>query len=168
MADNDGKLYIIITDRLPEGTSPGGISIQNNSESNSKKLSKNNNILLNYAEHKFFDFVRQEVRTAIDYQISNIGNFTGDYITQRHVSAAKQGVLTNVGLITTAIAAGKFAGPIGAIIATTVSIGANLINMGLDYKTNMIQNSKTNYSISQLKDRSGLNTLRDGSRGTEN
>jgi len=166
MAD-DGKIYIIITDKLPAGTSPGTGPGMATTPSGSSSGSKSN-IIMDYAAHEFFNLIKREALVAINYNLNNIGNFTGDYITQRHVNETRT-ILSDVASLGIATIAGaKFGGAPGAIIATVVQAAGLATSAIVNYSLNQIQNTKTNYEISQLKDRSGLNSLKDGSRGTEN
>lgn len=165
---NDGKIYIIITDQRPGGNQSGGSGstvINNNTTTNQNQSS---NMVSSYVAHKFYDFMIQEVKQIINYQLNNYGNFTGDYQTQRHINSARQGLNFGLGLGGAVATGAMQAGPIGAATAAIVYIGSYTINTVLDYNLNMLENRKTNYEISQLRDRVGLNVLKDGSRGTEN
>lgn len=160
---NDGKIYIIITDKTPGGDGqPGGSTIIN------KEDKSKNNALSDYAAHQFFNLITNQTKNIINYQLNNIGNFTGEYDTQRHVNFARQTISSLIGLGMAAISGAKYGGGWGALIGVTVATTGMLINSGLQYNSDLLQNKKTNYEIAQLRDRSGLNTLKDGSRGTEN
>lgn len=78
---NDGKIYIIITDKRPSG---GSSDISNDKEESSTK----DNVFLDFAGHKFFNMIQSQMKKDIMYNINNIGNFTGDYITQKNVNEA--------------------------------------------------------------------------------
>ena len=53
------------------------------------------------------------------------------------------------------------------MISTAVTTASIAINAGYESYTQRLQNARTNYSIDQLRRRSGLNIYTDGSRGTE-
>lgn len=166
----DGKIYIIITDKLPQdtpGPGPGPAPTPSGNPSSSSGGNKNN-IILDYAAHQFFNLIKETTTKIINYQLNNVGNFTGDYITQRHINFARGNLNVLVGIGGAAVAGFKYGGPWGALIAATVATVATGVSGALDYNTNLIQNTKTNYAIAQLRERSGLNSLKDGSRGTEN
>ena len=67
----DGKIYIIVTDQLPGGGGPLVPDRQSGSEKEKK-----DNALSDFARHKFFNFIESQAKQAINYSISNIGNFT--------------------------------------------------------------------------------------------
>ena len=161
MANN--KLYITISDkRLGDGNG------QVPSNSASKSEEKEDTLLKRYAEHELFHFVKSSAMTTINYSVSNIGNMTGDYITQRKVATAKQMVESGVSIGMSTLAGAKVGGPIGAAIGFVVGVGGNAINGYFEDLKNRTENAKTNYNIEQLRDKVGLNTKLDGSRGTEN
>ena len=56
----------------------------------------------------------------------------------------------------------------GAGIAAGITLVSSLINFSLESYSIGVAEKKANYAIEQLRARSGLNTLNDGSRGTEN
>jgi len=167
MAD-DGKIYIIITDKLPAGTSSPGAPGMATTPSGAAATGTKNNIIMDYAAHEFFNLIKKEVGVVINYNLNNIGNFTGDYITQRHINETRTILSDITSLGIAAVAGAKFGGVPGAIIATVVQATGLVTSAVVNYNLNQVQNTKVNYEIDQLKDRSGLNTLRDGSRGTLN
>ena len=161
MANN--KLYITISDkRLGDGQATGSETPSTNTEEE-----KQSNSIRRYAEHELYHFVKSAAMTTINYSISNIGNMTGDYITQRKVTTAKQMVESGVSIAMTTIAGAKY-GSVGAAIGFAVGVGGNAINGYFEDLKNRVENTKTNYNIEQLRNKVGLNTKLDGSRGTEN
>ena len=161
MAD-DGKLYIIISDR-PDAAGTDATDVGEVAETEDKKKQTG----LDYAKHRFFNFIESQAKQTVMYGINNIGNFTGDYITQRKIQETVQmtNMLLNIGTAT--LAGAKYGAP-GAIAGFTIAIAGTAINAGLSEYSQWISNRKINYSIDRLRERSGLNQSLDGSRGTEN
>ena len=157
MAD---KLYITISDERGGGTptpKPEG----------SKSKDKESDTLGRYIEHEAFHLVKSQVTKEVNFSLSNIGNFTGDYITQRKVNEAKQLVDGLVSIGMTTLAGAKY-GVWGAVAGFVVGTIGQLSSGFYDNITNQAENAKVNYDMSQLRNRAGLNTVFDGSRGTEN
>jgi len=99
------------------------------------------------------------VRQAVQFGLSNVGNFTGDYITQRNINRALE-TLNGV----SSVAMGAMAGGwVGAVIATA-SLAVRGITQEISRQINY-QNEEINTSMA--RQRSG-NVHTDGSRGTEN
>lgn len=169
MAEQDNKLYITISDKRGEG---GGKPVPEEENGTSgmtfeKMREHENDLLRRYAEHEMFHVVKSTATRTVNFAISNIGNFTGDYITQKDVNWLK-GVASNVTSIGLTTLAGAKYGPVGAAIGFVVGAASVVTNSIFTEITNQVQISKSNYSIGQLRDRVGLNTIYDGSRGTEN
>ena len=161
MADYQGKkIYIVITDQRPDGNNGANGSRQQDDD--------NRNPIKRYAEHQFYNFIKSESQTAVNYTINNIGNFTGNYQVQREVQNVVKHANGLVSLGESAIYGASIGGLAGAGLAVGVSLVSSLINFGLESYSIGIAEKKTNYAIEQLRARSGLNTLNDGSRGTEN
>ena len=158
---NKNKLYITISDeRGGDGPTPtpqpGGAK------------EKDSNALGRYVEHQMFHLVKRQATQAVNFAISNIGNFTGDYIAQRKVNVAKQAIsgVMQVGEATLAGAGvGGWVGAIVGFVLGGLSLVADSVYGEMQNQTN---NAITNLEIAQLRDRAGLNTVYDGSRGTEN
>ena len=162
----NGKIYIYVTDKLPQGDgqpTPG----PGTSDSNKKEES---NLLLHYARDKIINTTKQAVMSNINFALNNIGNFTGNYQLQRDIESTQRilNSITNIG--TSAWAGFKITGgnPWGALIGATVAtfneasgIVRNEILIG-------VQTKKANREVNVLRQRSGLNSLTDGSMGTEN
>lgn len=162
---SDGKIYIVITDKRPEGE--GGSVIQ--SQSSSVQQEKNEYALIDHwAKGKLINEVKSLSRSAVMYSLNNIGNFTGNYIMQTQVNNTISNLssLANIGV--SAIAGAKMFGIPGAIIAGSLAIINSNVSSALHIHSLRVENRKINYEIEQLRDRAGLNTTLDGSRGTEN
>lgn len=164
---SDGKIYIVITDKAPNQSQA---SISNNQIVNNTPVKQNDSLISHWAKNNMIDLVKSISNKAIMYELSNIGNFTGNYIEQTHINNAMSN-LSAIGSIGTGALSGFLAtggNPLGALMGASLS----LINTGvgglLNMNSLMVQNKHTNYEIAQLRDRAGLNTLKDGSRGTEN
>ena len=160
----DGKIYIIVTDKLPQSTQAGVAAFPSEPK---QEANKQNNRTWGYVEHRVANFAEQQALKAVNYTLSNIGNFTGDYQAQRDVNAGLTVIhnLMNIGMAT--LAGAKF-GPVGAAVGAGLAVSSIAINFAYEQKSLEIQQKKSNHQINILKQRSGLNTLRDGSRGTEN
>ena len=163
---NDGKIYIIVTDKLPDGK---GEPAPETSKKKEEETS-DNSLLMHWARDSLINTVKQTVNTSIHYAISNIGNFTGDYMTQRQVNNAIHNINSLKSIGSTALAGFVASGgnPIGAVIGASLAVVNQTISSIFEITSNSISNKKVNYEIEQLRDRSGMNTLLDGSRGTEN
>lgn len=166
MANNNGKLYITISDERGVGYGVGNLGGTNGG--NQPAESKDGSIITRYAEHELFHLAKRTVQQAVNYQLSNIGNFTGNYIRQEEVNQLRQGVSDLMNVAVSTFAGFATAGPIGAVagfVAGATSIVSSAIYSDLSAK---VSYAKTNFSISQLRERAGLNATYDGSRGTEN
>ena len=83
---SDGKIYIVITDKLPTESQAQASSVSANNKSNAS--GGGNDILKHWAKSRLISEVEHLGMTAVNYQLSNIGNFTGDYIAQNNVNNA--------------------------------------------------------------------------------
>ena len=162
MSNTDGKIYIYVTNKLPNEA--GAVA----SNGTGKQDKQDSELLSHWARAKLIGTVKGVANGCVNYSLNNIGNFTGDYITQMNVDNALNNLnnIANIGL--TALAGFKIAGPIGAVISGSLALISSGVNSALNIRSMQIANNKMNYEIQQLKVRSGLNTLLDGSRGTEN
>lgn len=159
---NDGKIYIIVTDKLPAGGDTPAPAEPVTKE-------KKEDLFSHWARQRLLGEAKQLAQGAVMYSLHNIGNFTGDYITQAHVNNAMSAVSGLASIGTAALAGFKYTGsPIGAVIAASIAVINKVVSGAQTSYSNYVQNQKTNYEIEQLRERSGLNTLVDGSRGTEN
>lgn len=153
------KLYVVITNEKPNNKSlvSGGNTGQ-----------EKQNTVGRYAEHHLFHQAKNLATQTVNYTLANIGNFTGDYITQRQVNIAKQQIsnLMNIGMAT----AGGFAtaGVVGGLVGFTIATSSIIASSVFQEHSNVVENQKINYSIGELRKRAGLNVSLDGSRGTEN
>ena len=161
MAKND-KLYIIITDKREESVAttpaPSDSAIQSNDDTAFGR----------YAEHEFFHLIKENINRGANFAINNIGNITGDYISQRGVNEAKQLASGLTGVAMSTIAGFKIGGQAGAIVGFIAGTASALSSSYFDYSQKTIDTAKANLEINELRSRAGLNTIYDGSRGTEN
>ena len=157
MADAKNKLYITISDKRGEDSNGNS----------AKEKEKESDTLGRYAEHEVFHLLKSTASKTINYSISNIGNFTGDYITQRKVNMCKDAIDSAMTIGMSMIAGSKF-GPVGTAVGFVVGVASEVTGSVFEDISNRAENRKTNYNIEQLRDRVGLNTKLDGSRGTEN
>lgn len=154
-----GKIYVIVTDDPDRAKATG--------KGKNGTASDKNELTAHWARQKLLNEAKSLITTAVLYNLSNIGNFTGDYITQTHMNDGIS-IVQSFMDIGTATIAGAHYGPIGAIVGASFAIINKGVNSILSIHSNRVQNNKTNYEIAQLRNRSGLNATMDGSRGTEN
>lgn len=169
MADN--KLYITITDsRNTKNGYSGSVPTKggNAQGATANKENDEDSALKRYAEHELFHLVKGTATKAVNFSINNIGNFTGNYIQQQEVNEVKQGISGLVSIGFSTLAGAKLGGLPGAIVGFVVGVGSIVVDTVFDDISNRAQNSKNNFEISMLRERVGLNTIYDGSRGTEN
>lgn len=158
----DGKIYIIITNRLPNGMSPNPEEDENQGgEGNSGQ-----SLFSHWAKQRLINEAKSLATNSVMHTLHNIGNFTGDYMTQSHVNSALSAINGLIDIGTAAIAGAKF-GPAGAAIGAAIAIVNKGVSSGYALYQGYLENQRTNYEIRQLRDRSGMNALLDGSRGTE-
>lgn len=160
---NDGKIYIIVTDQLPNG---GGQVVPDSSKKDKDKDKEGH--FASWAVHQYLSLVKEQALNNINFAINNIGNFTGDYQTQRAAQTAMSFINEMAGLGAAIFAGAKMGGVPGAIVATSVYGINKAVSTIQTYQLINLQQKQTDYSIKQLQNRSGLNTRYDGSRGTEN
>lgn len=155
---SDGKIFITISDQRGQAPQQPSGSSQPTSQQpiNTNDKSKSKGVGSNVIAHQFLHFAENQAKQFIDYSISNIGNFQGDFQTQREIQNAMSVGRTLIG-IGTAFATG---GIVGGLIATA-GVG---INMAYQYHTGQVMTNQQNYSIEQLKKLSGLSSLTNGSR----
>lgn len=165
MAENN-KLYITITDSRGQGNGDGTTPTPNNQ----KQLEQSNNLASRYAEHEMQHFVKNTINKSVNFAVSNVGNFTGNYIAQAKVNETKQAVTSLMALATSAFAGFSMSGGniFGAAAGFLAGAESMLFSATLDVVEREVEYAKTNYDIEQLRARVGLNTTKDGSRGTEN
>lgn len=162
---NDGRIYIIISDkRGGDGTPTPGVP----DEKKPQQTSGSSNMLLDFAKHKFFNLIESQAKQAVNYSISNIGNFTGDYLKQQNLQSCitfmnQFGSLGST-FVTASLATGS---PVGGLVASTVQLASSLGTGALQEYSFYIADKKQNYEISQLRKRSGLSSLDNNGRGTK-
>lgn len=163
MANNDGKIYITISDRRFGGNKAEA------DEQNNLDKDKKDKTLAKFAQHKFFNLIEAQAKQAISYSINNIGNFTGDYIKQQQVQSSKEAIDFLINLGQSAYAGFKLSGgsPWGAVIGAAVAVAGSAINYGEQIYAGQVENRRQNLEINQLRTRAGLNSTNNGSRGTD-
>lgn len=165
MAD-DGKIYITISDKRsgrpgePKPDTPKKEKVSKLAVDREAYKDSIDNLLCHDAAH----FLKQQASTIVNYSISNIGNFTGSYQTQREIQEAISVGTTMAGFAST-IATGYIMGDgAGAVAAGILAIGSFSINKALEIRTSNFQNRKQNRDIDLLRKISGLDSLTNGSR----
>ena len=156
----DGKLYIIVTDQLPNG---GGPLLPDQPKEKDKEKT---NALGEFAQHQFFNLIERQTKQAVSYTLNNIGNFTGDYVAQQQVNNV-MGVVQFAERVGLAAIAGAKYGGWGSLIAAGIVVAGEAANQGMQFITGYFENKRQNRLSDQLRTRSGLNSVNNGSRGTE-
>lgn len=158
----DGKIYITITDEPVSGkttsTSTSG-STQDKKDENDNK----NSLFGDFAKHQFFNFVESQAKQFISYSIGNIGNFTGNYQSQRQVQETLKIGNMIKGIAMSVVAGSKFGLP-GALIAGSIAIASTAINLAYENHTLDVQTKQQNREIAMMRQLSGLDGLTNGSR----
>ena len=163
MANNDGKIYITISDRRF-----GGNKAEADEQNNLDKQKEKKNPLSDFAKHKFFNFIEAQTKQVVNYSINNIGNFTGDYVSQQQTQDAVAILSGLMDIGAAAFAGFKYSGsPYGALIGAGIAIAGKAISRGQQLAVGYSQNELQNRQIAQLRTRAGLNSSNNGSRGTE-
>lgn len=157
------KIYITISDKR----GVGGLSTDG-SNKNGGKDQDTESLFGSYVKHEVFNFVKQQAKKVVDYSLGNIGNFTGDYTTQRQVNTSLSALSQGLGIALSTKVGFKVGGVPGALIGFAIGVAATGITNALQDNTQKNENYRTNYQIAQLRERAGLNVYKDGSRGTEN
>ena len=161
---NDGKIYIIVTNKLPNNSGTPDTSAKANKEASDEK----EDLFGHWAKNQILSTIKSTATSAVNYSLSNIGNFTGDYLAQAQVNIARNNLNSLMSIGMSAVAGFKFAGPPGAVIMGSMALISQSVSGIFAIHSARVANSKTNYEIAQLRDKTGMNTLLDGSRGTEN
>lgn len=109
------------------------------------------------ATHYLLNALQSNVKSIINYSISNYGNMTGNYIGQAQINASLEiaSTLGTIGLATAKYGAFGF-------IGATLTVG---VNKGLQVFSHYIDVQKANTQASFMRERSG-NSLNNGSAGT--
>lgn len=161
MAVTDGKINIYITegdlpDELGKGSKDGKGEQSKSKESMFQK----------YLKHELLHLVRNTVHNMVNFSVNQIGNMRGDYAMQRDVENALGLGRQILGIGVAAAVGAKKGGAVGAVIGAGVGIVSNTINGLINIHNESVKYKKQNYEIAQLRARTGMNTLLDGSRGT--
>lgn len=165
MADNDGKIYITISDRR-FGKNKAEADEQNKIDKRfSSSESSQESLLGRFIQHQFFNLIESQATQAINYSIANIGNFTGDYVKQTQVAESMNilGLVTELGVA--GLAGAKF-GPVGVAVSMGTVTLSKVITINQQIYAGQVENTRINNDIAQLRTRAGLNSSNNGSRGT--
>ena len=161
--NTDGKIYIVITDRMPG--SPGSPEGEGKGEGAKKSES---GMVAHWARQRLLGEAKSLASGWLSYGVNNIGNFTGDYTTQMEMQAGMNAISRLSGIGLSALAGLKVAGPWGALIAMGISTINSVTQDIQKHNLRLLEQKKTNYAISQLRERSAMNPYVDWGRGTEN
>lgn len=158
MSMEDGKLYVIITDKTGDGGN-------GETDGEKEKDKEESNPLADYAKHQLMHLVKSTTSKAVNFGISQIGNLTGDYALQNQVENAKNTINALVSIGMSAYAGLKLTGsPIGAVIGAGISVVSQAVDYGISIATQSINTMKQNYQIDMLRIRAGLDGSTNGSR----
>ena len=161
--NTDGKIYIVITDRMPG--SPGSPEGDGKGEGAKKSES---GMVAHWARQRLLGEAKSQANSWISYGINNIGNFTGNYTAQAEVQSQFNAISRIAGIGASALAGFKVAGPWGAAIAAGISIINTTTQLFQRNNLLLLEQKRTNYAIAQLRERSAMNPYIDWGRGTEN
>ena len=166
--NSDGKIYIIVTDKLPDGGSGQITNVQSGSKTNISDKNMVSEAVDVWAVNNIMSTLKHIATREAMNQVSNYGNFTGDYITQQHINNSMSALSGLKSIGKAAVSGALFGGAIGAVIGVSLATVDNLNKNIIETRNNILSNNKQNYEISQLKNRTGLNSNINWSRGTEN
>lgn len=107
----------------------------------------------------FVNAVSGNVKQAIRYGLSNVGNFTGDYIRQNEINQALE-IFDSASTIAMGALSAGWAGAVVATASIAVKAGFGAYSRYKQYEAESL-------SSSLMRERSG-NALFDEARGTEN
>lgn len=156
MAENDGKIYIIITDEQSGGGKKPEKTPEEKKEERKQKESS-------FIKHQFYNFVESQAKQFVGYAINNIGNLTGNYITQNNIQATLNLANTLKGIGLSTLVGAKY-GPVGAaagLVLSVISTGINYAYADFSYG---VQVKQQNRQVKELQKLSGLDALTNGSR----
>lgn len=166
----DGKIYITISDT--RGGSTGGEQLNSSSnpaiqQQTTKKSGSSD--LQKILALKAFDAAVGIAEQSVNYTISNIGNFTGNYQAQRDTQVAMSMLSEIIGVGETAASAymmggGGVSGAVVAAVAVTIQTGMKIYNKVLEINTEKFENRRINRNIEYMRNRLGLEGLTNGSR----
>lgn len=167
----DGKIYITISDNsIGESGAVGGAVGGGDNKNTSSDKNRTDSIIGKYATQQFFNLVKSQAQAQVNYEISKIGNLKGEYTRQHNIETT-----INIGRQLISIGESAIAGftltggnPIGALIGAVASAGGTALSYVRQEDMIAKQTAITNFQIRYLQERSGLYSLNNGSRGTDN
>lgn len=170
MADNNGKIYITISDTRKGGSGGFASPLMNGAnddgffDSMSAPTSDSGLNIKGMIEYKAIESMVNQTAKIVNYSISNIGNFTGDYTHQRDVQNVLSAIKDVSGIGVGIYAGAKIGGAYGTLIGGGIALGNLIVDKGLQTISNAYAVYKQNYEITQLRQISGLSVLTNGSR----
>lgn len=167
MATDSNKLYIVISDSPSASNQEGEEQTASEKKESDRKKSKNDTFNT-YVQQQFLNELKSQAMQAVNYSISQYGNLTGDYTAQKNLQRLMSVVNNVVSIGQAAVAGASVGGWIGAAIGASIAITNQVISYGYQTFGEYVSNIKQNREIDILRERSGLNSYLDGSRGTEN
>lgn len=169
MATDSNKLYIVISDSPSSSNQEGENQTASEKKESDKKKDKTDTFNT-YIKQQFLNELKSQATQAVNYSVAQYGNLTGDYITQKNTQYALSVINNIISIGTAAIGGFKLSGGNvwGAVIGAGLAVTNQFISFGYQVHGEYINNLKRNREIDILRERSGLNSYLDGSRGTEN
>lgn len=159
-------IYITITDQPYSQNGDGGSNLGANNQSSSTKSGSSGKNAVSIIKHQFFNFVESQAKQFISYSIGNIGNFTGNYQTQRQMQEALRigNMAKNIGMAAISGLTMTGGNPIGALVVAGIATASTAINLIYEDYSLTIQTKQQNREISMMRKISGLDALDNGSR----
>ena len=160
MAEIDkSKLYITISYQKPSGGGDG----------DKKEKDEDEHKLGDYAIHELIHILKSQSITALNSSVAMIGNLSGEYFKQMKIQEGLNNVSKLTNVFMGAIAGAKLSGghPLGALIGAGSVVIGEAVNWGFSRVNFEASMSKQSRDIELLRQRSGMNSLYDNSRGTE-
>jgi len=163
--NTDGKIYITISE-TPVGNGGGTTPTPQPTPPapSPKPQETSEEKALKWEQQQLFDFAKGQVKQMVNYTLGNIGNFTGDFYTQRSINDHLQVGSTLLNIGNSAINGLKMGGVQGMGIGLLVATSSVAVNMVLGDISKAVENKKRNRDIEMIRNLSGLNVLTNGSR----
>ena len=110
-------------------------------------------------------FALSNIKRAIAYDISQMGNLHGNYIKQAEIELAISAISKASGIVMGSVSAGLINPGLGLATAV-ISVGSETVSAVQQYRTLQTNIAKLNTYSNIMQDRSG-GTFANGSRGTD-
>ena len=144
------NVKVRITTETPEQMQGGADAISTSKDIDKSKMATTS---------LFVNAVTGNIKQAVRYGLSNVGNFTGDYIKQNEINQALE-FFDNASTIAMGALSAGWAGAVVATASVAIKVGLGAYSRYKQYEAESL-------SSSLMRERSG-NALFDNARGTEN